>query len=230
MGFSLSLFLLFFLPQLIVLLYFTKVNIKNTGINRGTHNTVSAVQGVCFGIILVISVPFVYFKEYTWGGGNTLATDIILHYALSFFASHGTFILTVEKPQYSEFFHHLLCAFAVLYSLITQTFGQDAIIVLFLGEISFTFYAKIVAKNMNWIQIEKWCYEIHIFLFSFIRTIIFPIYFYFFISQVTLPFLPLLIIVTFLLLGIYWSILISKKRLEQHLSSKELKKLFAQEN
>ena len=39
--------------------------------------------------------------------------------------------------------------------IIEKTYGQDLLLTIFLGEITFVHYGKIVAKNMKWSTLEK---------------------------------------------------------------------------
>ncbi|WMX15505.1 hypothetical protein [Aureispira sp. CCB-E] len=211
MGFNSLLFLSLFLPQFMIIFFFNKKNIQNTGKNKGSYNTANAIQGLIFALLTTIVSPLILTSEYSLGGNNTVATDIMIHIALSFFTCHIIFII-LAKNITSEITHHVICMGALLYSLVTQTFGQDLILTIFLGEITFTHYAKIVAKNMNWNTLEHQLNEIFFFSFSFIRLFIFPVYLYTFITYASAPILLKLFAVAFVGLGIYYNNIIAKNR------------------
>jgi hypothetical protein len=211
MGFNVIFFLSLFVPQFLVVYYFNQKNIKKTGIDKGSYNLTTSIQGLIFALFTSIVSPVVLYSEYTLGGANTIATDIIMHVALSFFVSHMIFII-IAKSITSEITHHVICISALLYSLNTQTFGQDLLLTIFLGEITFVHYGKIVAKNMKWVTLEKQLEEAFFFSFSFMRLLVFPIYLYAFTiysdASVFLKFFA----VAFVLLGVYYTNIIAKNR------------------
>jgi len=211
MGFNSLFFLSLFVPQLLVVYYFNQKNIKNTGVNKGSYNITTAIQGLIFALFTTVVSPIVLYSEYTLGGTNTLATDLIMHIALSFFVSHLIFII-IAKNITSEITHHVICISALLYSLNTQTFGQDLLLTIFLGEVTFVHYGKIVAKNMKWVTLEKQLAEAFFFSFSTMRLFIFPIYLYAFTMYSEASFLLKFFAFIFVLSGIYYCMIIAKNR------------------
>jgi hypothetical protein len=211
MGFNSLFFLSLFVPQFLVVYYFNKKNIQSTGLDKGSYNITTAIQGLVFALFTTVVSPIVLYSEYTLGGTNTLATDIIMHIALSFFVSHMIFII-MAKSITSEITHHVICIAALLYSLNTQTFGQDLLLTIFLGEVTFVHYGKIVAKNMKWVSLEKQLAEVFFFSFSFMRMVIFPIYLYMFIMYSEASFLLKFFAFAFVLSGIYYCMIIAKNR------------------
>lgn len=211
MGFNSLFFLSLFVPQFIVVYYFNKKNIQNTGVNKGSYNTANATQGLIFALFTSVVSPFVLYSEYSLGGNNSVATDLIMHVALSFFTCHIVFIV-LAKNITSEITHHVICIGALLYSLITQTFGQDLVLTIFLGEITFTHYAKIVAKNMKWVELEKQLNEAFFYLFSFMRLIVFPIYLYAFTFYADASIFLKIFAIAFVGLGVYYNGIIIRNR------------------
>lgn len=211
MGFNSIFFLSLFVPQFLVVYYFNQKNIKKTGVDKGSYNLTTSIQGLIFALFTTIASPVVLYSEYTLGGSNTVATDIIMHIALSFFVSHMIFII-IAKNITSEITHHVICISALLYSLNTQTFGQDLLLTIFLGEITFVHYGKIVAKNMKWSTLEKQMEEAFFFSFSFMRLLIFPIYLFAFTMYSDAPILLKFFAVAFVFLGIYYTMIITKNR------------------
>lgn len=216
MGFSSLLFISLLVPQFIVVYYFNKKNIQNTGVNKGSYNTANATQGFIFALFTSIVSPFVLYTEYSLGGNNSFATDIIMHVALSFFTCHMVFIVLANNIT-SEITHHVICMGALFYSLTTQTFGQDLVLTIFLGEITFTHYAKIVAKNMKWVDLEKQLNDLFFYSFSFMRLVVFPIYLYAFTYYADASIFLKLFAIAFVGLGVYYNgiIIRNRKRTQQ---------------
>lgn len=211
MGFNSMFFLSLFVPQFLVVYYFNQKHIQSTGVNNGSYNIATAIQGLVFALFTTIVSPIVLYSEYTLGGTNTIATDVIMHIALSFFVSHMIFII-IAKNITSEITHHVICICALFYSLNTQTFGQDLLLTIFLGEVTFVHYGKIVAKNMKWVNLEKQLAEAFFFSFSFIRLLIFPIYLYAFTMYSEASFFLKFFALAFVLSGIYYCMIIAKNR------------------
>lgn len=211
MGFNSILFLSLFVPQFLVVYYFNQKNIKKTGVDKGSYNLATSIQGLVFALFTSIVSPFVLYSEYTLGGVNTIATDLIMHVALSFFVSHMIFII-IAKNITSEITHHVICISALLYSLTTQTFGQDLLLTIFLGEITFVHYGKIVAKNMKWVVLEKQLETAFFFSFAFMRLLVFPIYLYAFTMYSEASIFLKFFAIAFVLLGIYYANIIAKNR------------------
>jgi len=211
MGFNSVFFISLFIPQFLVIYYFNKKNIQNTGINKGSYNTANAIQGLIFALFTTVISPIILCSEYTLGGANTIATDVIMHIALSFFVCHVIFIIIAQNIT-SEITHHVICISALLYSLSTQTFGQDLLLTIFLGEITFTHYGKIIAKNMKWITLEKQLDDAFFFLFSVIRLFVFPIYLYAFTMHSEASLFLKLFAIAFVVLGVYYCGIITNNR------------------
>ena len=211
MGFNGLFFLSLFVPQFLVVYYFNQKNIKKTGLDKGSYNLATSIQGLIFALFTSIVSPVILYSEYTLGGINTIATDIVMHIALSFFVSHMIFII-MAKSITSEITHHVICISALFYSLKTQTFGQDLLLTIFLGEITFVHYGKIVAKNMKWINLEKQLEEAFFFSFSFMRLLVFPIYLYAFTMYSEASIFLKFFAVAFVFLGIYYANIIAKNR------------------
>ncbi|MCP4441026.1 MAG: hypothetical protein GY810_19050 [Aureispira sp.] len=210
MGLQLGLLAALTLPQIVIVTFFNRRNIKNTGKNKGSNNTASAAQALLFGILTTIICPPVLYQQYSLGGANTVETDLIMHLAVSFFLAHIAFVV-VSKRVSSELIHHLICLVTLLYSLVTQTFGQDLVLTIFLGEITFVLYIKIIAKNFKNIELEKLCETIFVFMLVPLRLIIFPLYLYFFVSSPNAELLPSLLALAYVLLGFHFSRVVVQK-------------------
>lgn len=210
MGLQLGLLAALTLPQIIIVTFFNKKNIKNTGKNKGSNNTASAVQAFLFGILTTVICPPVLYQQYSLGGANTFETDLIMHLAVSFFLAHVAFVVVAKKVS-SELIHHLICLATLLYSLVTQTFGQDLVLTIFLGEITFVLYIKIMAKNFQNFQLERLCETIFVFMLIPLRLIIFPLYFYFFVTAPNAELLPSLLALAYVLLGFHFSRVVVQK-------------------
>lgn len=211
MGFNIALFLGLFIPQLIILAYFNYKNIKNTGENKGAYNTANAIHGTLFALFTSTASPYILIDSYSLGGDNTIYTDLVFHVAISFFVCHGIFMALSGRLFCSETLHHLICISALLYSLITQNFGQDLLLTVFLGELTITHYPKIVAKNLKWAKVEEKLHEIFIYTFSIMRLIIFPVYLILFLFYAKAPFALELFAIAFVLLGVYFNLYILNK-------------------
>lgn len=212
MGFNTVLFLSLFIPQVLIVHYFNKKNIQNTGVDKGSYNTAMATLGLIFSLFITLVSPFILYSEYTLGGGNTLATDIMMHVTLSFFVAHAILIL-IAKGFTLEITHHIMSAAGILYSLVAQIFGQDALMNIFFGEVTFMFYGKTIAKNMGWVTLEKQLDNLFFILFFIVRLVILPIYAYIFFSAY--PETPLFLKFfagAYLLLGFYYCTMMAKKR------------------
>lgn len=210
MGFNITLLMAITLPQIIIVTYFNRKNIRATGKNKGSYNTANAAHALVFAIFTTLFCPSILFEQYSLGGVNTYETDIVLHVAISFFLTHMIPILA-SKRMGSEFIHHIVCLSTLFYSLITQTFGQDLVLTIFLGELPFVFYITIIAKNFNNKLIENICEDILVFMLIPLRFIIYPTYLYLFVTSPTAVLLPSLLALCFLLQGFYFANAIFKK-------------------
>lgn len=209
MGLNFFLLVALFLPQFIIVNYFNKKNIQNTGKDRGSRNTASVSLALLFGIFTTITCPPILLQQYSLGGVNTFETDLIIHVAISFFLAHTAFVLVAKKIN-SELIHHVICLAALFYSLITQTFGQDLVMTIFLGEVSFFIYLKLIAKNHKIMKLEHLFEDLFVLTLTPLRIIVMPVYLYYFVFNHNTVALVNLLATAYILSGVYFNIKVIK--------------------
>jgi len=221
MGLNIILLMALTLPQLIIVSYFNKRNIKNTGKDKGSNNTANAAHALVFGIFTTLVCPPILFEQYTLGGANTYETDLMMHIAISFFLAHILSVIVAKRVS-SELIHHLICLATLFYSLITQTFGQDLMLTIFLGETTFVLYVKIIAKNLNNPFLENICEDIFVFMLMPLRFVVFPIYLYLFTTSPSAVLLPNLLALCYVGLGFYFGNAVFAKWKKRRVAEQQL--------
>ena len=154
------------------------------------------------------------YNQYSFWGANTYETDLIIHVVISYFLTHIVFVLS-NKKWGSELAHHIICLAALLYSVITQSFGQDMVLTIFLGELTFVMCVTILAKRFQKHQLEHVSDNLFVFILVSVRVVVFPIYLVLFITDANAQLIPSILAIGYTLNGFNFTQNVLNRRKEK---------------